>query len=267
MYCGTKILAPQTDDLREKQNLERYVELVQVAIGARNYEETIQYCNRILEIDPQNIQAWIDKAISTFWLTTSKNNRYDEAIEYLKKAAHVDPGDERIVSAYKELTRLQARWYNKLGDDAFELALKIWKIYEDDTVFLPDRHAIENSQQYFMQAMNHYMTASIYGPDDLTILGNIATCAKRAGWINWDRAVHVRIRRLESLRAKETAELQLPIMRNTLRIVEELLSLQKKDKGLLAGLKIRETGAQIRKLKSEIAEQERFVAYRISDDE
>jgi len=237
VYCGTKILVQQTDGVREKQNLERYIELARVALEAQNYEETIQYSNRILEIDPQNIQAWIDKAISTFWLTSSKNNRYDEAIEYLKKAARVDPGDERIVSAYKELTRLQAWWYNKLGNDAFELALKIWKIYEDDTVFLPDRHAMENSQQYFMQAMNHYMTASIYGPDDLTILGNIAACAKRAGWINWDRAVYVRIRRLESLRAKETAERLLPVMRNTLRSVEELLPLQKKTKDFLLDLK------------------------------
>ena len=64
MYCGTKILLQQTDNEHERKSLERLIELKNVAIDANNMAEAIQYCNSILEIDPKNVEAWVDKAIT-----------------------------------------------------------------------------------------------------------------------------------------------------------------------------------------------------------
>ena len=80
MYCGGKVLLDQDSVVRETRDLQRYVELCRVAIEAKNHEEAIGYCNHILEIDPHNIEGWINKAVSTFWLTTGAHNRYDEAM-------------------------------------------------------------------------------------------------------------------------------------------------------------------------------------------
>src|SRR5258708_55490 len=87
MYFCTKIMLASTDSAKESEALRRYIELCKVAVQAKNYVDVLQYCNKILEIDPQRVDAWIDKATATWWLTTGAHNRYDEAVRYLKKAA------------------------------------------------------------------------------------------------------------------------------------------------------------------------------------
>ena len=71
IYCGAEILIKEDEGLKNKINLNKYIELTKAAIEAENHEEVIEYCNKILEIDTKNIKAWVDKATSTFWLTST----------------------------------------------------------------------------------------------------------------------------------------------------------------------------------------------------
>src|SRR5438876_996280 len=96
MYCGSKVLLGQPGAVHDNQALQKFVELCRVAVAAGNHDEVIQYANRVLEIDPNNIRAWIDKAVATFWLTTGAKNRYDEAMGYLNKAEQIAPNDGQI---------------------------------------------------------------------------------------------------------------------------------------------------------------------------
>ncbi|MDE3090690.1 MAG: zinc ribbon domain-containing protein, partial [Chloroflexota bacterium] len=128
IYCGGKVLLDQDGVVSERRDLERYIELCRVAVEAKNNTEAIEYCNRILEIDPKNVEAWINKAVSTFQQTTGAHNRYDEAMEYLTKASQIAPDDGRIAEARKELTRQQAQWYNYLGNQQWEMAQKTYNI-------------------------------------------------------------------------------------------------------------------------------------------
>src|SRR5271157_2919356 len=95
MYCGTKIILEQSDMPKEKQALGRYKELCRIALESKNYNDAIKYCNNILEIDPRDVDAWIDKATTTFWLSTGEISRYDEAMGYLKRAAQLAPANKR----------------------------------------------------------------------------------------------------------------------------------------------------------------------------
>jgi tetratricopeptide (TPR) repeat protein len=54
MFCGTKILLSPTERVKEKNNLRRFRELLDVAMKAGNYKEAIEYCNSILGIEPKD---------------------------------------------------------------------------------------------------------------------------------------------------------------------------------------------------------------------
>lgn len=101
LYCGTKIL------LRENSGkIKNFIELSKIALDAKNYKEALEYCNKVLEIDPNNVDAWIDKAISTFYLPAfyhCDEDSLDEAISYLMKAYSLSPDDTRINALAKDL--------------------------------------------------------------------------------------------------------------------------------------------------------------------
>ena len=76
-YCGTlnKILRPKevfisnlslSSDNAEKLN--NYIEILQKAMRAGNYNEGYDYCNKALEVDPNIGALWENKAICSFWL-------------------------------------------------------------------------------------------------------------------------------------------------------------------------------------------------------
>ena len=91
-YCGTTITYHPPVEKVERKNVERFLELCKAALDGSNYDEALQYSNRILEIDPDNFDAWVNKAIATYWLTTKANNHFDEAMGYLLKAEKIDSG-------------------------------------------------------------------------------------------------------------------------------------------------------------------------------
>ncbi len=105
LYCGTKIL------IRENSGkIKNYIELSKIALDAKNYQEAIEYCNKVLEIDSNNADAWIDKAISTFYLPSfykSDEDTLDEAISYLMKAYSLTPEDKRISNLARDFKLVQ----------------------------------------------------------------------------------------------------------------------------------------------------------------
>jgi DNA-directed RNA polymerase subunit RPC12/RpoP len=82
MYCGSKIILRAENVLNEIVNVKRFSELADVAIQAKNYEDAIKYSNSVLEIDTQNIEAWLTKAEAAFWLSTPLDGNN---ISYVRK--------------------------------------------------------------------------------------------------------------------------------------------------------------------------------------
>ncbi|MGB8644118.1 MAG: hypothetical protein WCF84_02695 [Anaerolineae bacterium] len=263
IYCGNKILLDQDGLIQERRDIERYIELCKVAVEAKNHNEVIRYCNLILEIDPKNIDAWINKAVSTFWLTTGANNRYDEAIEYLNKAAQLAPdGDDRVNAAKKELTLSQALWYNHLGTESWNSALRSYNIFYNSRLYVhPDEAAQERSQESAIKAVNYYLKASNFAPDHITILKNIETVVEKYFIVKWNQIVLDKLDVLDMLRAKKEAEEKLPGLRAELQNAIAECERLKTQKGIFIGAKIKEAERRRKQLESAIAQMEQAAAY------
>jgi tetratricopeptide (TPR) repeat protein len=257
MYCGTKILLQQPDTTNEKVAIQRYKELCKTALESKNYTEVIQFSNSILELDPKDADAWIDKAIATFWLTSYKNNRYDEAMEYLKKAAQLSPANNRMFEVRLNLTHEQAMWYNVLGTKHNEFAAETWNRF----IQISAARANEESKEYFISAMEYFMTASKYAPDDEVILGNIRECSKQNPYIEWSNNVHEKINTSNLLQKKKEAEESLPkICERSIQLNAELNELRLGN-GIFNKKKTKDLEDKIQEIKAEIAQKEQALAY------
>jgi DNA-directed RNA polymerase subunit RPC12/RpoP len=109
-YCNTtiKVLRPKPVQIirgglsQEKYDtLNNYVEILQKAIRAGNYNEGYDYCNKALEIDPNIGAIWENKAICAFWRSVSflnedkiTNTNAREIKTFLNASKENDPNSE-----------------------------------------------------------------------------------------------------------------------------------------------------------------------------
>jgi|688.fasta_scaffold518659_1 DNA-directed RNA polymerase subunit RPC12/RpoP len=79
-YCNTriKVLRPRSVTVTQGNlssdnydRLNNYVEILQKAIRAGNYNEGYEYCNKALEVNPNIGAIWENKAICAFWRSVS----------------------------------------------------------------------------------------------------------------------------------------------------------------------------------------------------
>jgi tetratricopeptide (TPR) repeat protein len=266
--CGTRAILGPNDAGREAQQVRRHSSLCKVALEAKNFQEAVQYCNAILEIEPENVGAWLDKATATFWLTTGANNRYDEAVGYLNRASEIEPGSQRVAASYVELAQNQAWWMNKLGLDSFNTAQKMYGIYADRQ-YRDEIDRIESvskakqaSLHYFFEAMSHYRQAVILAPANVSYHESIAECAETASWIDWKWAsVSDSLELLRSLDAKKQAQEVLPGLSQELECKEQEWERLKSDTGIFSRLRRDSVRSRLETLRAEIAKQESAAAY------
>lgn len=270
LYCGSEILLDQDGVVKERRDLLRYIELCKVAVEAKNHNEVIEYCNRILELDSRNIEAWINKALSTFWLTTVAHNRYNEAMEYLIKALQIAPNDAGIVNARESLTTHQVLWLMRLALEERETANRIWKATADSSITLYSlKLADDNSRENAIRAMNYYLAASDlaasnYAQTNLVILElnrvileDIAEWAKEAKWIQWNEKVYAKIETLELLRSNKDALDRLPKLKEELQKAQSDLAKLRTQSGFFLGGKIKDAVRRISQLQADIAKLEK----------
>ena len=109
-YCGTnnKIIIPKTVPTSQGNfsqdnfdKLNNYVEILQKAIRAGNYNEGYDYCNKALEIDPSIGALWENKAICAFWRSINflyedkiTNSNAREIKTFLNASKENDPNSE-----------------------------------------------------------------------------------------------------------------------------------------------------------------------------
>ena len=82
-YCNTqiKVLRPRSVSVTKGNlssdnfdKLNNYVEILQKAIRAGNFNEGYDYCNKALEVNPNIGSIWENKAICAFWRSVSYLN-------------------------------------------------------------------------------------------------------------------------------------------------------------------------------------------------
>lgn len=113
-YCNTtiKILRPRSVSVSQEKlsndnfdKLNNYIEILQKAIRAGNYNEGYDYCNKALEINPNIGSIWENKAICAFW----------RSVNYLNE-------DKITLSNAREIrTFLNASKENDPDSDSYEI--------------------------------------------------------------------------------------------------------------------------------------------------
>lgn len=89
--------------------IKNYLEMAKSAYEAGNKGEAEAYCNRIIEIEPQNYEAWFMKGKAAGWQSTLANIRIEESVQCFSKAIDYAPEDkiEEIKnSAAEEISNL-----------------------------------------------------------------------------------------------------------------------------------------------------------------
>ena len=70
----------------DSEKTTTYMSIAENAYTSNNLAETEAYCNKIIEIDPSNADAWLLKGKAAGWQSSLANSRMDEAIVCFKKA-------------------------------------------------------------------------------------------------------------------------------------------------------------------------------------
>ena len=81
-----KLLVDSPIRIDKSGYIKNYLEIVRQALAAGNGAEAESYCNKILEIDPGNAEAWRMKANAVVKQSTMESIRFHEASTYFIKA-------------------------------------------------------------------------------------------------------------------------------------------------------------------------------------
>lgn len=78
----------------DSSKIENYYTMAENAYDASNQKEAENYCNIIIEIDPNNYRAWLLKGRAAGWQTTLANIRIGESVNCFNKAIDNAPEDK-----------------------------------------------------------------------------------------------------------------------------------------------------------------------------
>lgn len=88
-------ISASTDKVDTVDSIESYYKMAENAYASNNREEAEGYCNKIIEIDPDNYKAWLLKGQAVGWQTTLANIRLEEAVNCFLKAVDKASEEER----------------------------------------------------------------------------------------------------------------------------------------------------------------------------
>jgi tetratricopeptide (TPR) repeat protein len=79
MYCGVDVVVRQAIQL-VSGNAKNFLQLAKNASAAGNYSEAHGYYTKVLEVEPQNAEAWFGKGTSAGWQSNLKGFRFREML-------------------------------------------------------------------------------------------------------------------------------------------------------------------------------------------
>jgi DNA-directed RNA polymerase subunit RPC12/RpoP len=95
MYCGGDIIVQGAIRTAAESSVPNWLILAKAAIDGRNYQEAFNYYTKVLEVDPQNYEAWLGKGEAAGWMSTLADFRFPEMIGGFRKAIEYAPVDNK----------------------------------------------------------------------------------------------------------------------------------------------------------------------------
>ncbi len=182
MIEGT-VAVSGTVKIDDTERVKNFFKMASNAYDAGNKQEAENYCNKIIEIDPENADAWLLKGISAVWQSTLGNLRMDEFLSCVSNAFQYATSIENLKElgqrAYQELYNLSlainalqlnrvvsvpSTWkeYLNFSPDPWKWRIQIQAYYATSFNALNDEHPTD--QQSELDSL-----AASLGLDDLDI--------------------------------------------------------------------------------------------------
>lgn len=79
----------------DSSKIDNYYKMAESAYNAGNKKEAENYCNKIIEIDPENYKAWFLKGKAAGWQSTLANDRIQETMDCFSQAIKNIPEAEK----------------------------------------------------------------------------------------------------------------------------------------------------------------------------
>lgn len=139
LYCGSEIIKDDENQaLKEanqvsKVNIKNLLDLGETAFQGEEYEEASNYFNKILEVDPQNYNAWSRKGDILSLTSTFQEPKLNGMITAYKKAIEYTPKEkkEEMLEYSANLSQMGAfTYYNKI-EDYLEKYVSLQGTWED----------------------------------------------------------------------------------------------------------------------------------------
>lgn len=120
--CGTKysveeakkMMVEGTVRIDNSHLINNYLTMAETAYSSKNLSEAETYCNKAIEIDPNNYKAWILKGKVVGWASATNNIRLEETVTAFIKAIENYDGDNEeelfsgLLAELKSLTSAMA---------------------------------------------------------------------------------------------------------------------------------------------------------------
>lgn len=94
MVEGTVDVTGSTVKVDNTASIGNYLIMAKNAYDVNNLNEAETYCNKIIEIEPTNYEAWLLKGCVAGWQSTLANIRFEEAIKCFTKAIDYSPEEK-----------------------------------------------------------------------------------------------------------------------------------------------------------------------------
>lgn len=91
MYCGGTIVVREAIRAAAAAGVANWMKLGNVAARSGNFPEAYSYFTKILEVDPNNHEAWFGKGEATGWMAMPHDNRVAEMLTLFRAAVEHSP--------------------------------------------------------------------------------------------------------------------------------------------------------------------------------
>ena len=118
------------------ESIENYLKIAKSAYSSQNQVEAENYANKVIEIAPDNYEAWLIKGKAAGWQSTLANPRFPECISAFSAALSNTPGDKRdaVVEEIKEeITNISCALISLRAERFIK-----WPDAEESTGFISD---------------------------------------------------------------------------------------------------------------------------------
>jgi len=151
MYCSGEVIVRQAVLAAASGNPENWIKLGNAAMKAGNHQEAIANFNKVLEVDPNNWEAWLKKAESTGWLSNLSDCRLGEMVSHLRQGIACAPkeGLQELKELAADSINDVATAYNNLACQhlrQFITVDRVWPEFIEQTAAAFD--ALEAAHQF-----------------------------------------------------------------------------------------------------------------------